>query len=123
MSTGFEDLGFGLRFIGMAEAFVRRSKIADDLLQLLDIRETAFFLAAPDKVSVDADIKGASRRRRQGHTAEFPFKGRQKLLSIPGGAQQPAALRAVPDRYHRLADFAAHQVTQAINKIKVLYFL
>ena len=48
MSTGFEDLGFGLRFIGRAEAFVRRSKSADDLLQLLDIRETAFFLAAPD---------------------------------------------------------------------------
>src|SRR4051794_12939573 len=84
-----------LRPIGMAKAAPRGNLIAHQLLQLLDIWKAALIGARPDLDFIDIHRKNAASSWHQRQLAKLGLKCRQQLLRIPGGAQQPAALRAI----------------------------
>src|SRR5262249_52176967 len=81
----------------MPERLVGRDGAAPPLLQLLDVGEPPLRLARPHRIAVDAYLEHAALARPQRHLADLLFEGGQQLLRHPGGAQQPAALRAVLD--------------------------
>src|SRR4026207_877309 len=80
----------------MTEVTPRRHLVAHDLLELLDLREAAVFLARPDQPSVDPDLEHAAgvvgdERDR----AELLGEGRKQFLPHPGGPEQPVAKPAI----------------------------
>ena len=80
----------------MTQAALGRHDIADALLELLDFRKAALGRSRPDQPAVEAHIEDATGSRNQGHFAELGLECREQLLRDPCGAQQPAALGAVP---------------------------
>lgn len=71
--------------------------VSHALLQHLGFGEATVQLALPYLHVVAADMKGPAGGRHQRHLAEVVAKGREQLLSQPGGTQHPLALRAVGD--------------------------
>src|SRR6266545_2765121 len=84
-----------MRPVGMAEVALRRNLVAHQLLQLFDIWEAPLLGARPDRRRVDVHRENAAGAWHQRHLAKLGLKSRQKLLGVPGRAQQPAALRAI----------------------------
>lgn len=102
-----QPAGESLRVIGMAEAAVRRNAVANELLQFLHLRKSAFAGARPDRRAVDADFEYAAGAGLQRDFADFRLERREQFLRHPRRAQQPAALRAVFDldarRFHEVS--------------------
>ena len=71
--------------------------VADDLLEFGDFGEASGDLARPNPFAVGVNLEDSARSRLQGEFGDFAVEGGQQLLRHPGGAQQPAALRAVND--------------------------
>src|SRR5579883_2817928 len=82
---------------GVAQVLTRGDAVPHGLLQLLDLRESSLRGAGPDRLAADSNLEDASRAGHQREFADLRREGREKLLSHPRGAQQPAALRAVLD--------------------------
>jgi len=81
----------------MAEVFAWGYAIPDYLLQFLDLRKPSFLGSGPDRFIADTNLENTSSARYKRKLADFYRERRQKFLSHPRSAQQPAALRAVLD--------------------------
>ena len=71
--------------------------VPQPLFEDFRLRKTAVGPAVPDGVAVALHHKDAASAGNKSHFADFLTEGLQELLRHPGGAQHPAALRAVFD--------------------------
>src|SRR5207245_3201862 len=83
--------------VAVPEALARSHRVADELLELLDVRKASALPARPERLVIDAHLEDATRARDERHLSELRLERRQQLLRHPGRPQQPAALRAVLD--------------------------
>jgi hypothetical protein len=82
----------------MAEVAARRHLVADELLELLGLREAASVVARPNQPAVHADLEHAARVvGDERDRAEFLGESGQQLLREPCGPEQPAAQPAIGD--------------------------
>ena len=81
----------------MSQGAVGRDTIANEPLELLDIRKAPLLLARPDEVVVDANLEDATGHiRGEGDGAELLGKGGQELLRHPADFKpQPHSLQYV----------------------------
>jgi len=87
----------------VAEIFIRRDAVSDQLLQLLRLWETPLLLAGKDCLPIEPNFKNPTRARDQRHLPDAVLKSSQQFLRHPCRAQEPAALSAVFDfkaRFH-----------------------
>lgn len=84
--------------VDMAEVAARRHLVADQLLELLGLWETASVVTRPDQPAVDADLEHAACVvRDERDRAELLGEGGQQLLREPSSSEQPAAQPAIGD--------------------------
>src|SRR5437773_11941383 len=88
----------------MPQLLLRSDPMAVALFQLLELGEPPLRLARPDRLVREAHVEDTPRPGAQRHGTDLPFESRQALLRRPGGAQEPAALRAIYDLKARAAD-------------------
>jgi len=81
----------------MTKASCRIQPVADTLLQDFGLGKATVDFAVPDDLALISDLKGSAGAWNEGDFAEISSKGREKLLSKPGRAQKPLALRAIGD--------------------------
>jgi hypothetical protein len=81
----------------MTERSSGRNDVADALLQLLQLGKPPFPGPRPNHAVIEADVEDPTRPRHKRYLAELCLESREQLLSEPGGAKEPAALRAVFD--------------------------
>ena len=85
--------------VAVAQVFFRVDDVADALFQQFDLRKAAVGLAIPDGCFAHPDTEPAGDIviGPQCHFSQALSEGLQQFLSVPGRAQQPAALGAVVD--------------------------
>lgn len=96
----------------MAEVFAGSDAVADELLEFLDVRESAGGCARPEKHSVRANVKDPAGSGDEGELADVILERGEQFLGHPGSPEEPTALGAVFDfdartlRCHRRASVA-----------------
>src|SRR5215467_504594 len=96
----------------MSEALAGRDDVTHELLELLDVRETASLVARPEPRSADADLEHAARSRHQRDFTDIGLERREQLLRHPRRAQKPTTLRAIFDLDARVR-CVAHRLSAA----------
>ena len=81
----------------MAQVLFWGDAIPDYLLESLYLGKPSFLGSGPDDIIADTNLENTPSTGNQRKLADIGRESRQKFLSHPGGAQQPAALRAVLD--------------------------
>ena len=95
----------------MAEIFFRRDFITQQLFDFFRFWKAVLLFARKQCLAVYADFKDAACAWNQRDFAQFLLEGGEEFLRQPGGAQQPAALRAVFDFN---AGFGGHIATMEV---------
>jgi len=72
-----------------------RDLVTDKLLELFNVRESTLRLAIPNQYALAVDLKDPTGPGDKGNFANFFCEGRQQLLRVPGGSQQPLTLAAI----------------------------
>src|SRR5262245_18504221 len=81
----------------MPEALARGNRVANDLLELLDLRKPLALGARPHHLTAGANLEHATTSGDERDLADLSLERGQQLLRHPGRAQQPPTLRTVLD--------------------------
>ena len=81
----------------MTEMPIRGYAVANELFELLQLREPALLAARPHEIPVDPHIEDASGTGNERKLTDLVLEGREEFLGRPAGSQEPAATRAVVD--------------------------
>ena len=103
----------------MPERAFGSDRVAEPLLQFLELRKAAFYSPRPDDLVIHTHVEDTAGARHERHFTELLLKRRQQLLRRPAGAQQPAALRAVLDFYAGCAVHSTHPGPQASDDLRM----
>ena len=83
--------------IGVTERSLRRDAIADELLELLELRKAPLGCTRPYHRIVELDLEHPLRARTQRDLGELALESDEELLGHPRRAEKPAAFGAVRD--------------------------
>src|SRR6476661_1028993 len=83
--------------VRVSQGAIGGDPVAHALLELLQLRESAFGGAGPDGLAVEGDLEDAFVAGPERDFRELALERREELLRHPRRAEEPAAARAVCD--------------------------